>query len=48
MLGNLTIALNDVSEKTEIDIQQFSKGFYMVHVISNLGNNSVKKVSIIE
>ena len=48
MLGNLIIELNDVSVKTEINLKNYSKGVYMVHILSNLGNNYVKKVSIVE
>ena len=48
LLGNLIIELNDVSVKTEINLKNYSKGVYMVHILSNLGNNYVKKVSIVE
>jgi hypothetical protein len=48
LLGNLIIELNDVTEKTEINLKNYSKGVYMVHILSNLGNNSVKKVSVVE
>ena len=48
MKGDLILQFTDVSITTEINLQGFSKGIYMIHLNSSTGNSKIKKVSVVE
>lgn len=48
MKGNLILQFTNVSVNTEINLQNFSKGIYMVHLNSSTGISTIKKVSIVD
>ncbi len=46
--GQIILSFDDVTAEKEINLESYSKGIYMVHVLSSTGRSMSKKIAIVE